>query len=120
MHGPFYEVCRQDPQVLLWLGDPPRIFPFGEAMQGTPAPYVVWSEIGGRPQNCLAGRPDIDDYRLQIDVYGDDAANVRAIRDVIIHAVELDCHVTGFNGEFRDRDTREYRSSFNLNWFVNR
>lgn len=120
MYAPFYEICRDDPDVVLWLGSPPRIFPFDEATQGTTSPYVVWQEIGGRPENYLAGRPDMDDYRLQIDVYGPNAADVRKIRDSLLKAIELDCHITRFNGEFRDRDTREYRSSFDVEWFVKR
>jgi len=120
MFTSFYDICASTPAVTDVLGSPPRIFPFDEAMQNTASPYVVYHEIGGSPENFLAGRPDMDDYRLQIDVYAQDGLTANSVKRILFDAIELECHVVGFNGESRDKDTREYRSSFDVEWYVER
>lgn len=121
MDTPFYNTCKADPAVLAIFGSPlPRIYDFGTAPQDVVKPYAVYQWIGGTPFNMLNCRPDADQARLQIDVYGltqkSSTEGARAIR----YAVELSCYVTGYRGNIREDETKLYRTSFDLDWLVNR
>lgn len=121
MDTPFYKVCKADPAVLALLGSPePRIFPFGQAPQDVAKPYVVYQWVGGSPFNMLNCRPDADRASLQVDVYGLTTQSTNAVFKAIRYAVELQSYVTNYNGDFREEDTKLYRSSFDLDWLVNR
>lgn len=120
MSVPIFEVCFADSTVTNRLGSTPMRFFRNEAPKGVAAPYAVFQQISGTPENYLAGRPDIDDYRMQIDVYAETAAEASEIDKIIQTAIELHCHVISFNGQFKDTETRLERSSFDVRWFVNR
>ena len=121
MYPPIFEVCKADAAVVALLGSNPlRFYPFGEAPQKVAKPYAVWQQVGGAPENYLAGRPDIDAYTLQVDVYADSAASSRAVAAAIRNAIELRAHIVAWRGESRDPETKNYRSSFDVDWFVHR
>ncbi|MFD2404910.1 hypothetical protein ACFSVK_02545 [Azorhizophilus paspali] len=73
-----------------------------------------------RPYNNLNCRPGGARYRIQIDVYADSESSARAVADAIEYAIELDCHVASYNGEYRDPHTMNYRSSFDVTWIEQR
>ncbi|RMV77775.1 DUF3168 domain-containing protein, partial [Pseudomonas amygdali] len=83
-------------------------------------PYAVWQVITGSPENYLAGRPDIDGFTLQVDVYAATGAQARAVTDAISHAIELKAYVVRWGGESKDTETKLYRSSFDIDWLVPR
>ncbi|ANF84642.1 hypothetical protein A7J50_1203 [Pseudomonas antarctica] len=121
MFAPINAVCAADDGVKALLGSgPQRLYSFGDAAQDAPKPYAVWQTIGGDPENYLAGRPDIDGYTLQVDVYatcGKDARDAaRALRD----AIEPHAYIIRWGGESRDPVTKNYRYSFDVSWFVPR
>lgn len=119
MTAPIFAVAAADADVRALLGESPtRLFPFGEADLKTPMPYAVWQVIAGSPENYLAGRPDTDSYTLQVDVYAGSATEVRAVKDVLVHAIELDCNIVAWNGETRDRETKIWRVGFDVDWIV--
>ena len=121
MDVPFYTVCKADPAVLTLLGSPePRIFPFGEAPQDVARPYVVYQWINGDPKNILSGRPKMDQPSLQIDVYGLSSQSSSETAKAIRYAVELDCYLTSYRGTTREEETKLYRTSFDIDWMVNR
>lgn len=121
MYPPIFVAAKADAAVTTLLGNAPlRLYPFGEAPQGVSLPYAVWQVVNGSPENFLSGRPDIASYRLQVDVYAATGAAARSVADALEHAIELQAHVVSYNGEDRDKETRNYRSSFDVNWFVNR
>ena len=121
MYPPIFEVCKANAGVVALLGSNPlRLYPFGEAPQGVLTPYAVWQQVGGSPENYLAGRPDIDGFSQQVDVYGKTAAEVRAVAMAIRDAIELRAHIVAWRGESRDPETKNYRSSFDGDWFVHR
>jgi hypothetical protein len=121
MPTPIFEVCAAAPGVTALLGvQPTRLFPFGDAPEGMAKPYAVWQLITGSPENFLAGRPDLDSYTLQVDVYAVTAASARAVTVAISEAIELKAHVTRWGGETRDIETKLYRSSFDIDWLVPR
>ena len=121
MDVPFYVTCKADPTVLALLGAPePRIYPFGTSPQDGTKPYAVYQDVGGAPFNMLNCRPDADQLTLQVDVYATTAAKSTEVAKAIRYAVELQSYITLYVGGMRDEETKLYRTSFRLDWLVNR
>ncbi|AXF51962.1 MAG: protein of unknown function DUF3168 [Caudoviricetes sp.] len=121
MKTPFYDVCKADPGVRAVFGDPlPRIYDFGTAPQDAVKPYAVYQWVGGAPFNMLNCRPDADRASLQIDVYGSTQKSSTDGAIAIRYAVELQSYITSYRGNDRDDATKLYRTSFDLDWLVNR
>ena len=122
MTPPIVQACLQSSAVtaLLGAGTAMRFYSFGEAEQGVAKPYAVWQVVSGSPENYLAGRPDADSITLQVDVYAATGEAARMVRDAIRDAVELDAYVTRGGVEGRDPETKNYRASFDVDWWVSR
>lgn len=121
MYPPIFELAAKDAAVRAVLGTTPtRLFLFGLAPEGVSYPYAVWQVVGGSPENYLTNRPDIDNFVIQMDVYGPSANEVRAAAKALRDALEDHAHVTSWRGESRDSETRLYRSSFDMSFFTNR
>ena len=121
MDTPFFAVCKADSTVRALLGGTlPRIYPFGGAPQSVAKPYAVYQWIGGNPFNTLSDRPKADRAVLQVDVYGSTAKSSTDAAEAIRYAVELDCHLTSYRGTDKEPETQLYRTSFDLNWLVDR
>jgi len=120
MNPPIFEVCSADLTVQSRLGDPARLYPFGEAEPNPVKPYAVWQIVGGSPENYLDCAPDIDAMAVQIDCYATSAALARAVAQSLRDAIEPVAHITRWSGEDRDRDTNLYRYSFDVDWLVPR
>ncbi len=121
MDTPFFQICKVDPTVQALLGgELPRIYPFGQAPEGVAKPYVVYQWIGGDPFNMLNCRPDADRATIQVDVYGLTTQSTTAVAKAIRYAVELSAYITGYRGDLRDDETKLYRTSFDVDWLVNR
>lgn len=119
--APIFTVSAADAGVRALLGvTPHRLYPFGEAPEGVAKPYAVWQLVTGSPENYLAGRPDMDGFTLQVDVYAATASSARAVTDAIAHAIELKANVVRWGGENKDAATNLYRSSFDIDWLVPR
>ncbi|MBK3872136.1 DUF3168 domain-containing protein [Stutzerimonas frequens] len=121
MFPPIFEVCKADSTVTNLLGvNPTRIWPFGEAPEGTALPYAVWQLVSGSPENYLAGRPDMDGFTLQVDVYAATGASARAVGAALRDSIELRAHITRWGGESKDEATGRYRLSFDVDWLTPR
>ena len=121
MYPPIFATCKADAGVTALLGsNPVRLYLFGTAPQGVTKPYAVWQSAGGRPENFLGDRPDVDNFTLQVDVYADTASAARSVAAAISYAVETVANVTSWRGESRDIETKDYRSSFDIDWIVQR
>lgn len=121
MDTPFFQVCKADATVQALLGGAlPRIYPFGQAPQEVAKPYVVYQWIGGAPFNMINCRPDADRASLQVDVYGLTTQSTTTVAKAIRNAIELDSYITGYRGDMRDEETKLYRTSFDVDWLVNR
>lgn len=121
MDVPFYTVCKADLTVQSLLGGPsPRIYPFGASPQNVVKPYVVYQWVGGSPYNMLNCRPDADQASLQVDVYGLTTQSTTAVAKAIRYAIELSSYVTSYRGDMRDEETKLYRTSFDVDWIVDR
>ncbi|WP_134943230.1 DUF3168 domain-containing protein [Pseudomonas syringae] len=120
-YAPIFAVCAADAGVTALLGvSPTRLYPFDDAPEGVAKPYAVWQVITGSPENYLAGRPDVDGFTLQVDVYATTGAQAREVTDAISHAIELKAYVVRWGGERKDTETKLYRSSFDIDWLVPR
>ena len=122
MTPPIVQACLNSPAVtaLLGAGTTMRLYSFGEAEGGVAKPYAVWQIVNGSPENYLAGRPDVDSVTLQVDVYAATGDAARKVRDAIRDAIELDAYVTRWGVEGRDPETKNYRASFDVDWWVPR
>ena len=119
--APIFRVSAADPGTQTLLGvNPHRLYPFGAAPEEVTKPYAVWQPVTGSPENYLAGRPDMDGYTLQVDVYAETGSGARAVAEAISHAIELQAYVTRWGGETKDTETKLYRSSFDIDWLVPR
>lgn len=119
MLPPVFTTCIADPNVVAALGEQPtRLYPFGEAPQGTATPYAVWQLIGGAPDNYLGCRPTHDQYSVQIDVYADTGSQAVTVAEYLRDSIELTAHVVGWRIHGRDPDTRRYRVGFDVDWIV--
>lgn len=126
-YPPIFELANADAGVRTLLksgAGPLRFWLFARAPQkGQPGyglPYAVWQQVGGQPENYVAGRPDADNTSLQVDAYGETAEAVRAVSEALRHALELDAYVTGVPRESKDPDTSLFRSSFDVDFITTR
>ncbi|EMR47043.1 DUF3168 domain-containing protein [Pseudomonas putida] len=122
MSAPIFEICSKNAAVgaLIGSGVETRLYSFGEAPEGVAKPYAVWQVISGSPENYLAGRPDIDGFTLQVDVYATTGTSARRVRAAIRDAIELDAYLTRYGVEGRDPVTKNYRAGFDVDWKVPR
>lgn len=121
MIAPVFQICSASVEVTNLLGtNPVRLYPFGLVPQQTPAPYAVWQNIGGSPENYLATLPDADSYSVQIDVYGANDAQALAVADALKDALEPEGYITGWGNTLIDFDTKLYRFNFSVDLIANR
>jgi hypothetical protein len=121
MFPPIFQVASANPDVTTLLGaSPTRLYPFGEAPQNVALPYAVWQLVSGSPENYLAGRPDMDGFTLQVDVYAATGASARAVGAALRDSIELRAHITRWGGESKDDETGRYRLSFDVDWLTPR
>jgi uncharacterized protein DUF3168 len=116
----FDQLSTYAPLTALIGTSPVRAFPFGLAPDAVAKPYIVWRAVGGGPENYIGERPDIDSFSLQIDIYATTAATARAVAEHARDAIEGAAHIVAWNGEDRDPDTKNYRYSFTVDWWVGR
>lgn len=120
MYPPVYAIVRNDQAVQDVLGTEPRVYPFGQAPQSPVRPYAVWQVISGSPENYINDVPNTDLFGVQFDVYADEAQDVRLCAQALRNAIEPVAHVTSWRGEEREDDTKMYRLSFDVDFWVSR
>lgn len=122
-----YVLVKDDASVQAVLGsEPMRFWPFGEGDE-TPlhnpdqrVVYATWQTAVGLPQNTLSGRPSMDQYRIQIDVWAPKASDADSAADVLRDALEPHGYQVSTNPEGRDPETRLYRVSFDFEFWQSR
>lgn len=118
MLPPLYAVLMGSNAVTSIIGD--RCYPFGEAVQDTAKPYVVWQIIGGSPDNNLSHAPSIDSYLIQVDCYHQSPVGIATLADAVRSALESVAHITGYPVNEREPDTKLYRIALELDWWYSR
>lgn len=126
-YPPIFALANADAGVraLLKSGTGPlRFWLFGRAPQpGAPGyalPYSVWQTAYGSPENFLAGRPDTDNFGVQVDAYASTPEAARAVLEALSYSLELDAHVVSWRGEERETETNLFRSSMDVEFFTPR
>ncbi|MCX0499738.1 tail completion protein gp17 [Erwinia billingiae] len=121
MIAPIFPVCAASAAVVSLLGNSPvRLYPFGLNTDSVVYPYAVWQNISGGPENFLSGRPDADNYTLQVDMYADTAEEVIAVARALRDAIEPHAYITRWGDQGLDSETKRYRYSFDVDWIVSR
>lgn len=107
-----FRILADDSSIVALLKAPNgklRIFPWGEAPQQSPTPYVTYSVISGRPENMLGDTPLEDNMGTQIDVWGRTGEETEKLMDLISTILEPVAHMTSFDAAEKDTGTRLYR-----------
>lgn len=121
MYPPIFVTVKDDATVQASFGSSPcRVYPFGKVEENTTLPYAAWRTISGLPENYLGTLPDIDSWSIQIDVYASTATAARDGAEALRDAIEGSAHIVAWRGESQDPQTKNYRYSFDVDWFVNR
>ena len=118
MRPPVFITCTTDATVALLIGT--RLYPFGTAPEGAAYPYAVYQAIHGRPELLLSDSPEIDDIHIQIDCYADTGAECEQVAEALRGAIEPVAHVTGFREWPQDKETKRFRFTLEVDWFVSR
>jgi hypothetical protein len=116
MFPPIHEAVAVPAVTALLGSDPLRFYPFGHAPQDTVAPYAVWQVVFGSPENYLSGRPDLDGFGVQVDVYAPTGTVARQVAAALRDALELVAYISAWRGESRDNDTGLIRFSFDVDF----
>lgn len=112
MFSPAYEIAKASGPVVAALGDPLRLYDFGDAEQDGSKPYAVQQVVGGFSENYLGETPDADSILVQFDIYGLDMKLVKLAALALRDAFEPTAHVTSYGGQSRETVTRLWRITF--------
>lgn len=116
MFPPLFKAAAASAEVRALFGaDPVRVYPFGEA-EGTALPYAAWQVISGSPENYLSGRPDVDGFRTQVDIYAKTGSEAVQAATALRAALERVAYVVAYHSQERDPDTKNYRVGFDVEW----
>lgn len=111
MVPPVYALLSADAAVTA-LVPASRIRGQGYAGETPVAPYITWQTVSGVPANYIAGRPGIDAFRVQIDIWANDATSAKQIATAVRDALELNAHCVSIMGESFEADTKLFRYSY--------
>lgn len=124
MFPPLFDKLKGVAAVKAIFGTSPRIFPHGmvpaAGSTGFATPYAVQQIVTGSPENFLWGRPDVDGYMVQVDVYGATVAAASDGAKVLRDALEPFAYITRWGGQFKDPDTNLFRYSFDVEFLTSR
>lgn len=121
--APIYPTCVGDTTCQALLGDSEgdlRLWPFNKAPDNPALPYATYQNIGGAPENNLSNRPDCDQFRIQINVWGATSEQVRDVSEAIRDAIELDSHITRWGEQVQDAQTKAFGYDFDVDWYTHR
>lgn len=121
MYPPIFTLLKAAAGVTAIIGTAPcRAYSFGNAPDLVAKPYMTWQAVGGNPENYLKDAPNIDRYSLQVDCWALTDTEARALALAARDALQGDSYITSWTGESRDPDTKNYRYSFDVDFYVNR
>ncbi|GAB3388115.1 tail completion protein gp17 [Lysobacter fragariae] len=90
------------------LGTPVRIYPFGESPADVAVPYVAHQLVSAVPDNNVDDSPEIDDERIQFNVWGDSVSSVSAVAKALRLVLEQAGIVNNYQSVGRDPETNRY------------
>lgn len=95
--------------ALIGSGAAMRCGSAGTIPQDSAKPYVTWQVISGLPENYLDEAPDIDNFRVQINCWALDPADVDALALAVRSALEPHGHQITVVDDSQDETTKLYR-----------
>lgn len=116
-----YALVADDSAVAAVLADTDGDVKFyrDEAPEKTPLPYCRFTVITGQPFNTLDSAPNMDDARVQFDVYAKDSDTADACYRALRDALEPHGYVVNY-GTGRDPETRSYTVMFEMTFKTSR
>jgi len=125
MYPPVFEYVAANAGATALLGaSPTRFWPFAIAPQkgqtGYALPYAVHQLVYGTPENTLGCTPTTDNAGVQIDAYGKNATEARAVLTALRDAIEPYGYIVSYNGETWEADTGLYRASLTAEFWEDR
>lgn len=109
------------PEIQALVGNAPaRIFDFGHAPDGAAAPYIVFSQVSGKPHEQIGGAPESDSDLVQIDCYAAERNQIRALAKAVQAALDDAGQSNRLVVQLYESDTKLYRIGFEVDWIVNR
>lgn len=125
MYPPLFSTLFADSPTKAMFGSAPlRAYAFGDApakgATGYLVPYAVFQTVFGSPENYLGQRPDLDAWRVQVDVYAVSPTAARNGAEAIRNALEGVAYVVAYNLETRDKSTQLFRYSFDVSFQTSR
>ena len=126
MTKPIIAAVEAHGPALTLLGNPPRLYPKGDAPgvdeAGYALPYATWQTVSGVPLHNMDTVPTNDDWIVQIDVWGDTFDSTDQTAIALRDAIEQypGGYINSWRGEQIDKDTRLYGYSFDAAFAVER
>lgn len=118
MVPPVYRILSGDVAVTALVAD--RISGQGYGGETPVAPYITWNVVSGMPQNYLADRPGVDDFRAQVDIWAQDAATAKQVAEAARDALEPHAYCVGVVADEYDPETQLYRYGFDWRFWESR
>jgi hypothetical protein len=90
------------------------------APEGEARPYIVYFIVSGVPENTLSEAPQVDDQRIQIDIYVPETtgtAIANALKDAVLVAIEPIGHVVFGPWNAYEGEPRLVRWSMDLEYW---
>ena len=113
---PIYKTLKASPQIVVLLGD--KIYE-DLAPAGTVAPYLVWQEIAGTPNNNLDCPANNDHVMYQIMVYSSDSKTASDIRTAVCEVLQQHSFILSRINDY-EKDTKLFARGFDANWWLDR
>lgn len=126
MTKPIIAAVEAHAPALALLGNPPRLYPAGDApgVDDTDyaLPYVTWQTVSGVPVYNMDTTPRVDEWIVQVNVWGDTFDSTDKAAIAMRDAVEQyhGGYINSWRGEQIDKDTRLYGYSFDAAFAVER
>jgi hypothetical protein len=99
--------------------NPVRAYRHGEAPKGVAKPYVTWFMHDGVTDGVLDA-PEADTFRLQLDCWSDDDAQVETLAAAVRDQMETVAVLVSYGENGRDPETQRYRIGFLFDWILGR
>lgn len=112
-----YTLLKNVSAVQAELGNPVRIYGWGEAPQNTPMPYATYYCLNAVPENTQDKTPQVDNVPVQIDIFGTSATECEKAAIAIRDALEVNNHMTSFSNPLRDAQTKAYHARLDFDIF---
>ena len=120
MLPPVFETLSQPP-VQQYVGtNPTRIFDFGASPANVLRPYIVFSQISGNPSDNISDAPRVDFDAVQIDAYGEDRAQIRALGKAVQAALDDAGVANRLSIQTFEPETGLYRIGFDADFITHR